>query len=193
MIELSNEYLNLLAEQMIFICSFLGGFAATILGTLISSDVDNRCSRAMVVSTAFTSLCFVVCLLAMTTIYLYTSDGFPVEIQKTNFAMARIVGVTTFGLGLVTFCRQYRLFRLAGFKVSWHHYQCLGNARPGNCSCDDYRSWLTRHGMIVRIARGLLRKLRFRILDDKIKLVIFRFNNRIEPRRFEPFVFWVKF
>ena len=103
MMELSNEYLNSLAQQLIFISAFLGGFSATILGTLIVSDNRSKYFRIMVVSSALAAMCFVVTLFGMTSIIFQTTDGYPLEVDTQGLVVVRLIAIFTMFIGLISF------------------------------------------------------------------------------------------
>ena len=103
MMELSNEYLNSLAQQLIFISAFLGGFSATILGTLIVSDNRSKYFRIMVVSSALAAMCFVVTLFGMTSIIFQTTDGYPLAVDTPGLVVIRLIAIFTMLIGLISF------------------------------------------------------------------------------------------
>ena len=91
MTELPNDYLNTLASHFILICSFVVGFSATLLGTLIVADQQTKYSRAMIAVAALSAACFVVALLGMTGIVLITKEGYPLPIGRDKLYFMRTV------------------------------------------------------------------------------------------------------
>ena len=103
LMELQVGYLNALAQQLMFISAFLGGFSAAILGTLIVSDIRTKYSRIMVVASVLAAMCFVVTLFGMTSIIFQTTEGYPLEINMERLLTIRIISIVTLMLGLLSF------------------------------------------------------------------------------------------
>ena len=103
MMELPLAYLNTLAQQLIFIATFLGGFSATILGTLIVSEIGTKYARVMVVSSAFAAMCFVVTIFGMTSIIFQTTEGYPLVVDSGQLVVARLASIIAMVLGLISF------------------------------------------------------------------------------------------
>lgn len=97
------EYLNALANQFVLIAVFLGGFSATLLGTIISSDHDTKFSKAIIISSSFAALSFVMSVMAMTGLLLQTAEGYPLEILQDKLNQLRLVGAIAFFLGMIGF------------------------------------------------------------------------------------------
>lgn len=101
--ELSDQYMHLLAEQFIFISVFLGGFSATLLATIISSDLNNKCSKAMIVTSATSALSFVICVFCMTGIFLMTSEGYPNHLGGYSMSFTKNLAAINLAIGILSF------------------------------------------------------------------------------------------
>lgn len=99
--ELPLEYQKEVAEQIIFISAFLGGFSASILGTLITSKSDSKVLKALIVSSSLSAISFIVAVFAMTSIIMISTKGYPfiIDVNKTTFI--RLVGTASFMVGLL--------------------------------------------------------------------------------------------
>ncbi|MBL4708378.1 MAG: hypothetical protein JKY48_08085 [Flavobacteriales bacterium] len=101
MIELPFPYLNELASQTIFISAFLGGFSASILGTLIVSKRKGRALNILVSGTSVSAIAFIVAVFAMTKLMMMTIPGYPFEVIQSELFMPRIIGVVAFFIGIM--------------------------------------------------------------------------------------------
>ena len=102
MIELELPYLNALASHLIYISAFLGGFAATLLGTLIISDKEGKLIKTLIISSALSAVSFIVAVMAMTSILLVTTKGYPLEINPEDVVLKRAIGGLAMLLGLIS-------------------------------------------------------------------------------------------
>ncbi|MEL7251631.1 MAG: hypothetical protein AAFZ63_06365 [Bacteroidota bacterium] len=101
MIELPLPYVNELAKQISFISTFLGGFSLTLLGTLILSDKEGRLIRALIVSTAISSLAFVVAVMAMTQLTMISTEGYPFQVDMGQLNSSRTMGTLALFVGVL--------------------------------------------------------------------------------------------
>jgi len=101
MLELSNEYINALATQTAFTSTFLGGFSATILGSLVLSDRNDKLIKRLVISFSLTTCLFIIVVLAMTNLMLVTTPGFPFPPKYDDTLLARVIGLLSFVLALI--------------------------------------------------------------------------------------------
>jgi magnesium-transporting ATPase (P-type) len=92
MISLSNEYMNALATQIIFISVFLGGFSATLLVTLLVADNERKMMKVLIVSSASAAILFIIATFAMTKVVMVTTPGFPLEVPEKEMIRARTFG-----------------------------------------------------------------------------------------------------
>lgn len=99
--ELPLSYLKDLAEQMVFISAFLGGFAASILGTLIFANSDQRILKVMIAGAALSAISFIVTVFAMTNIIITSHPDYPLKIDPSDVNFGRLAGSICFFLGLL--------------------------------------------------------------------------------------------
>lgn len=100
MIELSMTYLRELAIQTVFISAFLGGFSASILGTLILSENKHKVLKFLIIGTSLSAISFIVSVFAATQIIMISTEGYPLEVTDETTKMARIVIGLSFYLGV---------------------------------------------------------------------------------------------
>ena len=93
MLTLSNDYINALATQIIFISVFLGGFSATLLVTLLVADNERKMMKVLIVSSASAAILFIIATFAMTKLVMVTTPGFPLKIVENEMIRARVFGV----------------------------------------------------------------------------------------------------
>lgn len=101
MTELPLSYLKELAEQIIFISAFLGGFSAAILGTLIVSDKKSKILKSLILGSSFSAVSFIVAVFAMTKLVIISIPGAPYELNNENINLPRIVGSISFFFGIL--------------------------------------------------------------------------------------------
>lgn len=101
MIELSIPYINELASQMMFTSTFLGGFSATLLGTLLVAEYNNRISKVLIASSALAAISFIICILFMNKLVMLTTPGYPLEINNQIMEVPRIIGFVFFMIGIL--------------------------------------------------------------------------------------------
>ncbi len=101
MMEVSAEYMNKFAEQMILISSLLAGFSMTIVANLLTYEGKDRLTINILKSATVAAGAFLVTVFTMTGLLLVTSPDFPVELRPyTAMDTSRIIGATGFFLGL---------------------------------------------------------------------------------------------
>jgi hypothetical protein len=100
MTQLSPDYWNALASQLIVISSLLAGFSLSLIFSLAEnkSKVMNYVFRASVTATAS----FLVSIFAMTKILMLTNKGFPFKIAAENLIFPRITGIIFFIIGILS-------------------------------------------------------------------------------------------
>lgn len=102
MTELSFDYWNKLAGQLIVISSLLGGFSLSVIIPLIESKFENSVIpyifRAVIIATAS----FLISIFAMTKILMLTTPGFPIKVTNEDFLLPRIMGFTSFMIGILS-------------------------------------------------------------------------------------------
>lgn len=101
--EITLEYWNTLANQMILISSLLSVFSITVVANLIVSDQNNKLSNRILKSATTSAGCFLVTVFAMTQISMVTTPGgYLKNVVANDFLTARIIGMATFMIGLVS-------------------------------------------------------------------------------------------
>lgn len=101
MIELSTTYLRELATQTVFISAFLGGFSASILGTLILSKNEHKILKYVIVGASLSAIAFIVCVLASTQIIMVTTPDYPFKLDKSELEFPRLVIGLSFYIGIL--------------------------------------------------------------------------------------------
>ena len=115
MLEITFEYWNKLANQIILISSLLGGFSIAVIANLLVSDVNTKLSRnVMLVSTLAASF-FLVTVFAMTKIVMMTTNGYPLEVSENDLIFPRIIGAASFLIGTISLIA---MISLAGWTKS---------------------------------------------------------------------------
>lgn len=102
MTDLPNEYIKALAEQLIFISAFLGGFSATILGTLIVSKHNKKIINSLIISLSLASASFIITVVSMTKITLVLTPGAPYTNHSEIIFFPRILGSMSFYIGIIS-------------------------------------------------------------------------------------------
>jgi len=102
MSELPHSYLNFLASQIAFISTFLGGFAATILGAVALSDKTGKIITALLIGSAISASAFIVTVFAMTDIMISTTEGFPFPVPYGELESMNVKGMTSLLVGIVS-------------------------------------------------------------------------------------------
>ena len=102
MIELPLAYIKEMASQIIFISVFLGGFSATILGTLILSQNSNKILKKLIVSTSLSAMSFIVTVFTMVQLTMLSIPGYPIETSYEDIMLPRIIGIVAFFIGLLS-------------------------------------------------------------------------------------------
>ena len=99
--QMTLEYWNSLANQMILISSLLSGFSITIVANLIISEKADKLTNRLLKTATISAGCFLVALFAMTKISMTTTPGgFLQNVTEDDFLLARIIGMFTFMIGL---------------------------------------------------------------------------------------------
>lgn len=101
MIEVTFEYWSVLARQTLTISSLLGGFSIAIIANMVVSDLSTRLSKNIMMAATLAACSFLISIFAMTSLILQTTEGYPLEIVKSDFRFDRILGMSTFLLGVI--------------------------------------------------------------------------------------------
>ena len=102
MIELSFEYWNKLAGQLIITCAFLSGFSIAVTANLLISKASGKLYRAILKASTISSGSFLVTVFALTDILMRTTEGFPGDVTHEVLNKPRLVGLTTYVIGIVS-------------------------------------------------------------------------------------------
>ena len=113
--ELSFEYLNKIAEQIVTISSLLGGFSIAVIANIIISETNTRITKYLLVSSSLAACFFLVTIFAMTNLLMKTSSGYPLPIDDGDLKLPRLVGIVFFYLGTISLIS---LISLAGWTKS---------------------------------------------------------------------------
>jgi hypothetical protein len=100
--ELPPEYLAEIARQIAFVSAFLGGFAATFLGTLLFAPSERRIAAWAISSSAMSACAFIVTVLALSMLVVNLRPDAPAAVvaDAGQAVRARIVGFFSFMLGM---------------------------------------------------------------------------------------------
>ena len=102
MTELTFEYWNKLADQIILISSLLSGFSIAVLANILISDTNTRISRYIMICATLAACSFLITLFSMTKILMMTTNGFPFKITENDLMLPRIIGGSLYFLGILS-------------------------------------------------------------------------------------------
>lgn len=101
--EITLMYWNELAKQTILVSSLLCGFSITVMANLLVSDRKDRLMNRILKSATLAAACFLVAVFAMIQISMITTPGgYLKNVVASDFIMARVIGVVTFTVGLIS-------------------------------------------------------------------------------------------
>ena len=100
--EVTFEYWNKLATQIIFISSLLGGFSILVIANLLISDLKTRLSKYIMVFATLAASLFLVSIFAWTSVMMMTTVGYPNKIVSSDLNFHRTIGGITFLFGTVS-------------------------------------------------------------------------------------------
>lgn len=100
--EVTFEYWNKLATQIIFISSLLGGFSILVIANLLISDLKTRLSKYIMVFSTLAASLFLVSIFAWTSVMMMTTVGYPNKVVSSDLTFHRMIGVITFLFGTVS-------------------------------------------------------------------------------------------
>ena len=99
--EISLEYWNELAKQIILISSLLTGFSITVIANLLVSDKNDQLTNRILKTATLSAGCFLVSVFAMIQISMMTTKGgYLTNVNENDFFLPRVIGMVTFMLGL---------------------------------------------------------------------------------------------
>lgn len=100
MVQLDPSYQLALAEMMIGVCSFLGGFSATIFVTLLTLAKPGIFARIAIGASAFAAVAFIICLTSAVSISFALHPNAPTTIRETPLASLQVTIAISFMLGI---------------------------------------------------------------------------------------------
>ena len=100
MIELDPAYQMALAEMMMGICSFMGGFSATIFVTLLTLAKPGLFARIAIGASAFAAVAFISCLTAAVSMTFALHPAAPSTVRDAPLAGMQIMLAVSFILGI---------------------------------------------------------------------------------------------
>jgi hypothetical protein len=115
MIEISLEYWNKLADQIIVISSLLGGFSIAVVANFLVSEANNRLMRSIMKSATIAASFFLIALFSMTKILMMTTEGFPFKVSGDDLMFPKLVGGISFFIGIISIIT---MISLAGWTKS---------------------------------------------------------------------------
>lgn len=115
MIELTFEYWNKLADQIITISSLLGGFSIAVIANILISDTNTRLLKNIMIAATLSASLFLVTVFAMTKLLMMTTNGYPMKVIESDLILPRIFGMISFLLGIISLIT---MISLAGWTKS---------------------------------------------------------------------------
>ena len=101
--EMTLEYWNELGKQTLLITSLLSGFSITVVANLLVSDKNDKLTNRILKSATLSAGCFLVSVFAMVNIIMTTTPGGYIKnVSIDDFHMARVIGMLTFMIGLLS-------------------------------------------------------------------------------------------
>ncbi len=102
MTEITFEYWNKLAEQIITISSLLGGFSIAVIANFLVSDLNTKLSKSIMAVSTLAASFFLITLFAMTDLLMKTTAGYPFKVVDNDLMLPRAVGVVAFFFGITS-------------------------------------------------------------------------------------------
>ena len=102
MTELSFDYWNKLAGQLIVISSLLGGFSLSVMISLIEAKSESKVIGYIFRSVVIATASFLISIFALTKIIMLTSQGFPGKVTVNDLTTPRIIGFLSFIIGILS-------------------------------------------------------------------------------------------
>ena len=100
--EMSFEYWNKLADQIIVISSLLGGFSIAVIANFLVSDANTRLSRNIMKAAVLAASFFLVSVFAMTKVLMMTTAGSPLKVTEVDFKISSLLGGMAFLFGIMS-------------------------------------------------------------------------------------------
>ena len=102
MTEITFEYWNKLAEQIITISSLLGGFSIAVIANFLVSNLNTKLSKSIMAASTLAASFFLTTVFAMTNLLLKTTDEYPLKVVDNDLMIPSVVGVIAFYLGIIS-------------------------------------------------------------------------------------------
>ena len=102
MTEITFEYWNKLAEQIVMISSLLGGFSIAVIANFLVSNLNTKLSKSIMAVSTLAASFFLTTVFAMTNLLMKTTVGYPFEVVDNDLMLPRVVGVIAFYLGIIS-------------------------------------------------------------------------------------------
>jgi len=102
MADLSFDYWNKLAGQLVVISSLLDGFSLSAIIPLIEARADSKPMNYIFRSVVIATASFLISIFAMTKIMMMTSQGFPTKVTGSDLLIPRLVGALSFLVGILS-------------------------------------------------------------------------------------------
>ncbi|UZO80196.1 hypothetical protein NBT05_14725 [Aquimarina sp. ERC-38] len=126
MSELDLGYANHLAEQILLICSLLGGFSITIVANLLVSLKNSKLYNSILAMSVLAAGFFLTAVFSMTKLLLMTTKGYPRKLIKDDLISVRIVGSTSFLIGIIALLTVISLAGWTKSKKLGYFTTCIG-------------------------------------------------------------------
>jgi hypothetical protein len=118
-LELSPGYIRDLASQIGFLSAFLGGFAATLFGVLLTTTKENKAVGVSIALSALAGIAFIVAVIASTQVNAVTHPEAPALVAQRGFKGGQVAMSAGFMLGV------YSLLGCIGF-AGWARSRTTG-------------------------------------------------------------------
>ena len=102
MTEITFEYWNKFAEQIITISSLLGGFSIAVIANFLVSNLNTKLSKSIMAVSTLAACFFLTAVFAMTNLLLKTTDGYPLKVVDNDLMIPIVVGGIAFYLGIIS-------------------------------------------------------------------------------------------
>ncbi len=99
--EITVEFWNEMARQMLLVSSLLSGFSIAVMASLLVSDKNDKIMNRILKATTLSAGCFLVTVFSMVQIVMITTPGGIFKnISGSDLIMPRIIGIVSFMIGL---------------------------------------------------------------------------------------------
>jgi lysylphosphatidylglycerol synthetase-like protein (DUF2156 family) len=100
--EMSFEYWNKLADQIIKISSLLAGFSIAVIANFLVSEANTRLTRNIMKAAVLAASFFLASVFSSTKVLMMTTDGFPLEIRGGDLRFAALIGGIALLFGIMS-------------------------------------------------------------------------------------------